>query len=140
MGVEVLAGLGFVLAEPEPQARVVEVGDSNIVIRFLGWIDQRETDWFKARSRAIPAVKQALEEAGFALPEPIYRLRFDSAAPALHTNEQSPASSRPVRKGSANFAGPEQDTAPAGEVTQMVEAERASTGEKDLLDSSRPVE
>ena len=141
LGVEVLAELDFVLPEPEPQARVVEVGDSNIVIRFLGWIDQRETDWYKARSRAIPAVKQALEEAGFALPEPIYRLRFDNASPALALSERASAPASPVRKPLPKaLATSDQDTAPAGEVTQMVEQERATTGEKDLLDPSRPVE
>jgi len=144
LGVEVLVGLDFVLAQPEAQARVVEVGDSNIVIRFLGWIDQRETDWYKARSRAIPAVKQALEEAGFALPEPIYRLRFDNSAPALPAQGLAAAPrprSRPAAKRPPGAIGDgEQDTAPASEVTQMVEQERATTGEKDLLDPSRPIE
>ena len=143
LGVETLAGLEFVLPQPEPQARLVEVGDSNIVIRFLGWIDQRETDWFKARSRAIPAVKQALEEAGFALPEPIYRLRFDGGAPpVLPVQKTATAAVSPHRKRVPGGTGTlsVQDTAPAGEVTQMVEQERATTGEKDLLDSSRPVE
>ncbi|MEX0340948.1 MAG: mechanosensitive ion channel domain-containing protein, partial [Erythrobacter sp.] len=77
LGRDTLAGLDFVLDDPPPEARIIEVGDSNVVIRFLGWVDQRETDWWKAQSRAIPAVKRALEEAGFGLPEPIYRLRFD---------------------------------------------------------------
>ena len=59
-----LAELDFVLDDPSPEARTIEVGDSNIVIRFLGWIDQREADWFKAKSRAIAVVKAALEGGG----------------------------------------------------------------------------
>ncbi|HCJ80097.1 MAG TPA: MscS mechanosensitive ion channel, partial [Erythrobacter sp.] len=77
LGRDTLAGLEFVLSDPPPEARIIEVGDSNVVIRFLGWVDQRDTDWWKAQSQAIPAVKGALEDAGFGLPEPIYRLRFD---------------------------------------------------------------
>ncbi len=77
LGREALAALPFVLDSPAPEARAEEVGDSNIVIKYLAWIDQREADWFRARSRAIAAVKTALEDAGFGLPEPIYRLRFD---------------------------------------------------------------
>lgn len=144
LGVDVLRGMDFVLDDPEPQARVEEVGDSNIVIRFLGWIDQTQTDWFKARSRAIPAVKKALEDAGFALPEPIYRLRFDAGAPlpleGLESGKAAPAP--PAAKAEAKPAfAVEQDTSPQNEVERMVEAERASDGDaKDLLDPARPVE
>ena len=140
LGMEVLGRLEFVLDRPEPQARVVEVGDSNIVIRFLAWIDQQDTDWFKAKSRAIPAVKQALEEAGFALPEPIYRLRFDTPAPPLPTGEPPHEGQRQRRRPMVASAAAVQDTAPQSEVSQMVEQERAARGGKDLLDSSRPVE
>lgn len=61
LGRDVLAKQPFVLADPAPEARIEEVGDSNVLVRFLGWVDQRETDWFKAQSAAIPAVKNALE-------------------------------------------------------------------------------
>ena len=83
MGRETLGALDFVLDDPPAEARIIEVGDSNVVIRFLAWIDQREADWWKAQSRTIPAVKTALEEAGFGLPEPIYRLRFDPRSASL---------------------------------------------------------
>ncbi len=83
LGRDTLASLDFVLDAPPPEARIIEVGDSNVVIRFLGWIDQHKTDWFKAQSQAIPAVKRALEDAGFGLPEPIYRLRFDERSASL---------------------------------------------------------
>ena len=51
------------------------------MLRFLSWIDQTKTDWFKASSAAIRAVKITVEERGFGLPEPIYRVRFDSGSP-----------------------------------------------------------
>ncbi len=78
---ETLAGLGFVLKHPEPGAWIEKVGDSNVVIGVSGWINQTDTDFIKARSEAIRTVKTALEDAGFALPEPIYRLRFDNGVP-----------------------------------------------------------
>ena len=151
LGREKLAALDFVLDDPAPEARTQEVGDSNIVIRYLAWIDQREADWFKARSRAIAVVKTALEEAGFALPEPIYRLRFDARTDALPmaqveakkgdggaAGEPARAKGRPV---SALGEAEAQDVAPKNEVARMVEAERAATpGEGDLLDTDRPVE
>ncbi|WP_119082095.1 mechanosensitive ion channel family protein [Altererythrobacter sp. B11] len=141
LGIEVLKGLDFVLAQPDPQALVVDVGDSNIVISFLAWIDQRETDWAKARSRAIPAVKQALEQAGFALPEPIYRLRFDNPPAGLNPAGGSPAPAQPAReRPPAAVRETLADTSPESEIARMVEEERATTGEKDLLDPTRPVE
>lgn len=142
LGVDVLRSLPFVLDTPEPQGRVEAVGDSNIVIKFLGWINQQETDWYKAKSRAIPAVKVALEQAGFAIPEPIYRLRMDPRSAPLPTSSPQPAPApaptpHPV---------PEDDTAadvrPEDEIARKVDAERAASGtrENDLLDPGRPVE
>ena len=139
LGVEVLKGLPFVLKSPEATAVVKEVGDSNIVITYFGWIDQEEADFLKARSRAIPAVKDALESAGFALPEPIYRLRFDTPTGSAAPQGTAPVAER--RKKTPAMESAEEDTAPDVPVADMVNAERADAGgDKDLLDSSRPVE
>lgn len=140
LGVDVLRSLPFVLDTPEPQGRVEAVGDSNIVIKFLGWINQEETDWYKAKSRAIPAVKSALEQAGFAIPEPIYRLRMDPRSAPLPTSGTGPVPAP------AHSAAPRDDSTPdvrpADEIARKVEEERATSGagEKDLLDPGRPVE
>ncbi|WP_234026948.1 mechanosensitive ion channel family protein [Erythrobacter sp. HKB08] len=151
LGRETLKGLAFVLDEPPPEARVEQVGDSNIVIKFLGWIDQREADWFKAKSRAIAAVKAALEDAGFGLPEPIYRLRFDARTTPLPLQNvelhaaspaPAPAVAEPEKK-PAVVAPVSEDVTPQDEIAQMVEEERKAGGgdqDKDLLDHSRPTE
>ncbi|WP_370034603.1 mechanosensitive ion channel domain-containing protein [Qipengyuania mesophila] len=146
LGRETLAGLPFVLGDPTPEARVIEVGESNVVLRFLGWIDQREADWYKARSGAILAVKAALEDGGFALPEPIYRLRFDARTqplPLATTRERaaSRGDTAPPKKPAPATAPA--DVTPQEEISEMVEAERRQAkgaSEKDLLDTSRPVE
>ena len=146
LGRDTLAGLPFVLDEPNPEARTEAVGDSNIVIRFLGWVDQREVDWFKARSLAIAAVKSALEDAGFGLPEPIYRLRFDPRTTALpfenigSGDERRAKEDKPEPRTAASDHAHE-DVRPTDEVAQMVAAERAAEPEeKDLLDAKRPTE
>ncbi|MEP3144995.1 mechanosensitive ion channel family protein [Qipengyuania citrea] len=153
LGRDTLAGLEFVLSDPPPEARIIEVGDSNVVIRFLGWVDQRDTDWWKAQSQAIPAVKGALEDAGFGLPEPIYRLRFDprsatvpfaaeaATATVTPSADEPPQAKRAARDVAASPA--DEDVRPADEIAAMVEEERNRPGEeqnKDLLDHSRPVE
>lgn len=151
LGRKTLADLPFLLDDPAPEARTIAVGDSNIVIQFLGWIDQREADWHKARSRAIAAVKQRLEDAGFGLPEPIYRLRFDPRGAPLPfenvgegearvTTARPKSADRPAA-GKVTPGETDEDVRPTDEVAQMVEAERAcEPGEKDLLDEKRPVE
>ncbi len=154
LGRETLAALDFVLANPPPEARILEVGDSNVVIRFLGWIDQTQTDWFKGQSRAIPAVKEALEEAGFGLPEPIYRLRFDPRSATVpfenipegeraRGSGQSPSPAPAKTKHTITVTEADEDIRPANEIATMVEEERRTSSgeqEKDLLDRSRPVE
>jgi len=154
LGRATLAALPYVLDDPAPEARVVDVGDSNIVLRFLGWIDQREADWHKARSRAIAAVKKALEDGGFALPEPIYRLRFDQRTVPLpfenmdprDGDAEAPASAPPpVRdstRASSNIAADDaaHDVAPSNEIAEMVNQERSGSKAGDLLDDRRPAE
>jgi len=147
LGRTTLEALPFMLAEPAPEARIVEVGDSAVMIRFLGWIDQRETDWFKAQSVAIPAVKTALEDAGFGLPEPIYRLRFDPRSASVPFENiaargaGSGAETTAPGKPRAATAPPPTDVAPRNEIDEMVEEERDSSEQKhDLLDHRRPVE
>ncbi|NCP19300.1 MAG: mechanosensitive ion channel [Erythrobacter sp.] len=143
LGRDTLAGLPFILDDPVPEARIVEVGDSAVMIRFLGWIDQRETDWHKAQSAAIPAVKNALEGAGFGLPEPIYRLRFDPRSASLpfeNIADRDGVEWRAKKPRPAAEAEPA-DVAPNDEIEQMVEEERDSPeAKRDLLDHRRPVE
>ncbi|MEN7537609.1 mechanosensitive ion channel family protein [Aurantiacibacter flavus] len=146
LGRQVLAGLPFVLDDPGPEARLVDVGDSNVQVRFLGWVDQRASDWYRARSRAILEVKAALEGAGFGLPEPIYRLRFDQRTeplPLQSTRRAEPASPAPAAPAPvpAPVASQAEDLGPQDEIARMVEEERATTpADNDLLDTSRPVE
>jgi small-conductance mechanosensitive channel len=138
-GLAAVRSLDFALAEPKPVAVIEEVGASNIVLRFMVWIDQRETDFAKARSLTIHTVKCALEAGGFTLPQPIYRLRFDEPLPAQEV--------RPDGRGKAAMPPPASvpapgafDVAPETDLAEKVEAERAGGREGDLLDDRRPVE
>ncbi len=146
LGRKTLERLEFVLDDPPPEARTEQVGDSNIVLKFLGWIDQDKTAWFKARSLAISAVKVALEDAGFAIPEPLYRVRIETPSGKLPVTEVT-ADSSPAKRASKPAPKPspvvQEDVTPTEEIAEMVEDERrSSTGgqEEDLLDSSKPVE
>ena len=125
------------------------VGDSNIVIKFMGWVNQSKSDFGRTRSLAIRAAMTALAVKGFTLPEPIYRLRFDQpsagsildaqlhpgkAAPADSAQRQSPAS---IVDESAEVI---LDVAPDTHLEEKVNSERIASSEEDLLDQNRPVE
>lgn len=77
VGLDAVHQLPFVLKEPRAIGIITQVGDSNIVLEFQVWVDQSNTDFSRARSITIRETKHALEHAGFSLPEPIYRLRFN---------------------------------------------------------------
>jgi small conductance mechanosensitive channel len=136
-GVDAMRALPFVLDDPKSHAVIHTVGESSIVLRFFGWVDQRDTDFAKGRSLAIQAAKQAVEQAGYELPEPIYRIRIDQQArspvetPSESAEQGRPKAARP----------PDDDSAtPDRAVEKLVTEERSETSGKDLLDSGRPTE
>ena len=144
-GLKTMRALDFILDNPPATAEILNVGDSNIVIVFRGWVDQNETDFKKARGAAIRETKIALEDAGFALPEPIYRLRFDGMPQAIS-----------VAAGSADGAREKIDPGPSAKqkptatssldvsredhVVDLVNAERSAIAEEDLLSANSPAE
>lgn len=157
VGVAVLQGLDWVLDEPSPHAIIETVGDSNILVRFMGWIDQRYSDFGKSRSLSIRATKNALEEKGFTLPEPIYRLRFDDSVDltpeSIQTirNEVQRRRKSDLAKDEKTEAGGETASIPAApddlvdvepetHVSEQARQERSQSTEDDLLDASRPIE
>ena len=129
VGARALRELPFTLDEPPELVWVEELGDWSIVLRYAAWIDQRETGFLQARSEAMRLVKLSLEEAGFVLPEPTYRvhgLPGGGAVPARTPHAH--ADTHEVR-----------DVTPDRTLERQVE-EDDSLHEDDLLDESAPRE
>ena len=127
------------------------MGDSNIVITFMAWVDQRASDFGKSRSLAIRSAKAVLEEAGFTLPEPIYRLRIDpgnwNAAAIENVAQAGKASneSTSVDNKGPPLSDPEaveaiMDVSPDRHLEDKVNEERTLNTDSDLLDNERPIE
>jgi len=134
--------LDFVLNDPPSFAMIESVGDSSIILVFYAWIDQRETDFAKGRSMAIRATKDALEANEFTLPEPIYRLRFDSPPGETDLNEQlsqAQPKTKPKRQ-----PRPEVDqlldTQPEVDSVRETIVRDLDGAEENLLDDRRPSE
>ena len=128
VGIDALDGLDFVLAEPPAGGWVEAVGDSNVVMRYVAWVDQSRTEYFVARGEAIRVTKLALESAGFALPEPIYNLNL-RGAPAEGVAPPAPPPAPPPP------AAPVQATAAVKDqiIERKVAAERDAGDGPDLL-------
>jgi len=148
IGLDAVGGLAFVLNDPEPSAVITVVGDSNIVIKFMAWVDQVQSDFGKARSLAIRSAMDVLQERGFTLPEPIYRLRFDQQQ-AKHLLESKNTATVDINDANIgknslslnnDYMSEMLDVRPDTHLEEKINDERALDGENDLLDNQRPVE
>ena len=152
VALDAVAALPFTLEDPGPDTIISAVGDSNIVLKIMAWIDQRDSDYGKARSLAIRAAKSALEAQGFSLPEPIYRLRLDTRLSGLVASDGnrsdaaasvaavSMATDQPESVARPTDTDEVLDVRPDTHLEDKVNEERAQDPEADLLDSKRPTE
>ncbi|MEM8822152.1 MAG: mechanosensitive ion channel domain-containing protein [Pseudomonadota bacterium] len=139
IGLEVLHGLDFVLADPPPQVWIKEAGDSTITMEFYGWVDQRVTDFMVGRGEALRLVMAAFARAGVGLPEPTYRLKLlggDAAAAGAAIKVQPDAIEPPPD----DTPPTAEEIAPARDIERKVDEERREKRDDDLLSEAAPEE
>jgi small conductance mechanosensitive channel len=129
---EILGQLDFILGDPPPGGRVINVGESNVVIEVWAWLDQRLHDFLQSRSVAIARVKHGLEARGFSLPEPIYRLRFDALGPTEAAPPRAVPKTSPAPESHSTANDPSH--------IRFVDQERREKGGDDLLADDAPTE
>lgn len=135
LGVETVRAVPGVIAEPAPWAQIEELGESSVLVRFFGWVDQRESSFALARSNAVRHVKEALEAAGMDLPEPIYRVRMEGAPPPA-PEAPGQGATLPPRPPT-----PSPDLRTEDAIDRQIAQERAETApEDDLLSPDAPKE
>ena len=118
------------LDKPEPAVWVDEVGDSTVTVRFTGWVTQKGVEFNLARGEAIRVIKETVENAGFGLPEPTYRVRVvrGAAAAPEPAGPPQPAAAQPLS-----------DIMPDQTIDQLVAAGERD-GEPNLLSHAAPQE
>ena len=107
IGRETLDAMNGVMEDPPPFVRIQEVGDSAVVVRIHGWVNQQESDFFKVRSEAVRLVKTALDDAGIDLPEPTYRLQVWQRETPVSEEKKSPTHESAVEQGASIDVAPD---------------------------------
>ncbi len=129
IGIETLLGMESVMKDPKPFSLVKELGDFNVLVSFFGWVDQTQADFSKARSEAIRLVKNALDEAGVLMPEPIYNIRMQTITKDL----TSDARERMKKPMPSIDVAKEGDVAVESGIEEQIEEDLRSTDEANLL-------
>ncbi len=135
VGLDSLLGLHGILADPPPTALVEELGDSAVVLRFFAWIDQRDSDFLKARSESIRTVKSAFDSADIEMPEPIYRVHLrDQSGPLSSNGDDSNPATNPPKVPPAAL---ETDVSADNTIDKQLADDLANSEEPNLLDSGK---
>jgi small-conductance mechanosensitive channel len=136
VAVATLLEMDGILPDPPPQAFVMALGASTVTMRFMAWIDQRKTDWFRIQSEAIRMVKSRLEAEGLSLPSPEFLVQLEGAqeAPLRVT--------RPPRRPAGEAPAPAMEPTTQADVSvdhaldRQIEEDRQATEEPDLLEQT----
>jgi len=134
LAVKTLGSLTGVLQTPPPLCLVQKLGDSSVILKVLGWIDQRETDYLKIRSEAQQRVKEAFDEAGIVMPEPIYTVNLRRQQPSGPGARIGPTVA--VATEEEDLSDTKRDQA----VERQMRDERRRSAEEDLLSKRAPAE
>lgn len=124
IGVDTLEAMNGVMSEPRPFARIATLGESSVVVRLHGWVNQHEADFFKVKSNAIRLVKAAFDEAGIDMPAPTYQVLTQQT----EITEEPKAPQRPAAAEASDV-----DVAPDIEIEAQVEEDLAQSDEPNLL-------
>jgi small conductance mechanosensitive channel len=135
LALDTLGATEGVLDDPPPLCLIEALGNFNVTLRMLGWVDQRSTDYGKVKGQAIRQVKQAFDNVEIVMPEPTYRLhlqRLQSEPGVTKAESIKKPEAANLTKHEREFV--EHDVARQHELERVIESERAKPGEKDLLD------
>lgn len=137
VALETLGSVPGILDDPPAMAIVHALGDSSVVLRCYGWVDQRQNSFFKVRSEAIRRVKEAFDQAGIVMPEPVYRLRITDRVEGGAKSAGSAAERSGGSTGSSSsIAGRDSEAADVGvdrAIEERVIAEARSDEGENLL-------
>lgn len=131
LGIEALETMPGILTKPSPNGWVQQFGEGGVVLRFSAWIDQRETDWFKARGEAMRVLDDAFDGAGVKRPETNINVR---SQPQVAEARPEGFSASDTPSGEPPSEAPDVDISRDTQIEEALAEDRADGG-PDLLDS-----
>ncbi len=131
VGLLALARIPEVLDDPEPVIVVDQLGESTIQLRFFAWLDQTQHDFLKVRSQSIRLVKEAFDEAGIEMPEPIYRVHLKRSGRKTGKKTVIPAPSPELREAAPEIF--EMDLSADRTIDERLREEQRLSQEENLL-------
>ncbi len=133
IGLAALAKNPGVLAEPKPILLIDNLGDSTVNMKCLAWLNQTTHDFYKTRSQAIRMVKEAFDDAGLEMPEPIYRIHIRDTAPSSPSGETSEKQKPRNALTTPDLTIPEEDLSADHTIDKQVAEEQRQSKEENLL-------
>jgi len=109
LGLEKIAQINGVLAEPAPAGRVEQDSPSGTELRFTAWIDQSQNDLSRTRSECIRQVKNAFAAAEIAAPSTTYTIITQKPAGKTAPAPQAGAALEEVAAGTDTSVNAELD-------------------------------
>ncbi|WP_298575119.1 mechanosensitive ion channel family protein [uncultured Luteimonas sp.] len=124
LALEQICRVEGLLQDPGPSWTVHEYGAAGIVLRFFGWVDQRQSDLGKVRSESIRLVKAAFAREGIEPPRTTYHILTARQS----ADEPSAARPEPVH-------GTDADTSVNRDIDrQLADAQQAAAADTNLLE------
>ncbi len=133
VAMEEITRIHGVMADPAPSWAVDGYAEGGIVMRFFGWVDQRNSDPRKVRSEALRVVKVAFAKHAIEMPRSVQYL---VCMPAM--NDAAGASRTSSAIEATEPAGSE-DTSVNRDIDAQLAAAQQSTHERNLLDPTNRV-
>ncbi|MDF2378061.1 MAG: mechanosensitive ion channel family protein [Verrucomicrobiales bacterium] len=118
-----------VLDDPAPMVAIDSLGDSAIQVRLFAWLDQSKHSFLKVKSESIRLIKEAFDEAGIEMPEPIYRVHLRERLTAL---SESVSGEKPKPE-TVSAPVTEEDISADDAIDDQIEAEALNSTEENLL-------
>ncbi len=131
---EALSGIDGVLADPAPEALVVDLAGSSVNIRARWWINPpRRADFMAAQDRGLEAIKNSLTAHGIDLPFPTQQILLHDQTEATDGDRKTQREGWPAGEGDVPKSRQELREA---EAKQAIEAE--ADKEKARLSAAKP--
>ncbi|MBP9222299.1 MAG: mechanosensitive ion channel [Verrucomicrobiales bacterium] len=127
-----------VLKDPAPMVVIDSLGDSAVLMQFFAWIDQNHHSFLKAKSESIRLIKEAFDEAGIEMPEPIYTVQLRGENILSPESDTSRKVLKPERTVSLPKDSAEEDLTVDRSIDEQIEDEEELSREENLLSSPSP--